>query len=62
MKEEDIAKLVIRDARIFNSREDRVKSAISLLRKLCGEGQALSELIDYTSFTLSFKGKGFGVV
>jgi mTERF domain-containing protein len=45
MKEEDIAKLVINDARIFNRREDRLKSAISLLRKLCVEGQALSELI-----------------
>jgi len=45
MKEEDIAKLVISNARIFNISEDKLKSAISLLQKLFGEGQALSELI-----------------
>jgi mTERF domain-containing protein len=45
MKEEDIAKLVITNARIFNDREDKLKSAISLLQRLGVEGDALSELV-----------------
>jgi len=45
MKEEDIAKLVIANARIFTSREDKLKSAISLLQKSGFKGQELSELV-----------------
>lgn len=45
MKEEDIAKLLITNARIFNHREEKFKSAISLLQRLGVEGDALSELV-----------------
>jgi len=45
MKEEDIAKFVCRSARIFNSREGRLKSGLSLLQRLGVESHALSELV-----------------
>jgi mTERF domain-containing protein len=45
MKEEDIAKIVIRNSRIFLCREDRLKSRISFLQRLGVDGQELSELV-----------------
>jgi len=45
MLEEDISKLVSNYALIFNSREDKLKSATSLLQRLGVEGKALSHLV-----------------
>jgi len=45
MQEEDISKLVSNYALIFNSREDKLKSATSLLQRLGVEGKALSHLV-----------------
>jgi mTERF domain-containing protein len=53
MKEEDIAKLVITNARIFSNREDKLKSGISLLQRLGVEGQQLSELVAMEPLLLS---------
>lgn len=45
MTEGDISKLVLRDAKIFNRREDKLKSAVSLLQRLGVEGIVLSQLV-----------------
>jgi mTERF domain-containing protein len=43
--EEDITKIINKDALIFSAREDKLKSTILLLQRLGVEGQALSELV-----------------
>jgi mTERF domain-containing protein len=45
MKKEDIAKLLFKEANIFNSSDRKHKSAISVLQNLGIEGEALSELL-----------------
>jgi mTERF domain-containing protein len=45
MEEEDISKLVITHARIFDSSENKLKSALSVLQRLGVEGRVLSELV-----------------
>jgi hypothetical protein len=45
IKEEDISKVVIRDATIFDVREDKLKSITSLFLRLGVEGNALSYLV-----------------
>jgi mTERF domain-containing protein len=45
MKEEDISRLVYADAEIFDSSEERMKNAITLLQRLGVEGQVLSQLV-----------------
>jgi len=45
MTEDDISKLVMNNARIFNSAEDKLKSAISLLQRLGVERKELSHLV-----------------
>jgi len=45
VKEEHLCKLVYADSRIFCSREQRLRSSISLLQKLEVEGEALSEIL-----------------
>jgi hypothetical protein len=45
MKEEDISKLVIMNAWIYNLRENKLKSAITLLQRLGVEGETLSILL-----------------
>jgi mTERF domain-containing protein len=45
MKEEDISALILRNARLFGGREDKLKSAISLLQRLGVEGHVLSQLV-----------------
>ena len=45
MNEEHICKLLIANANIFNTREDEFQSAMSFLKGLGVEGQALAELV-----------------
>jgi hypothetical protein len=59
MKEEDICKLLIRLCKIFESSEDKLKSAISLLQRLGVEGQALSELVARVPRLLTIQRKKF---
>lgn len=45
MKEEDITKFIYTSARSIELSENRLKSAVLVLRKLGLEGEALSELV-----------------
>jgi hypothetical protein len=45
MKEEDVSTLILRYPRLFTVREDKLKSALSLLQRLGVEGHLLSELV-----------------